>query len=346
MTPLERVLTTLGHGEADRVPFFLPVTMHGARELGLSIRDYFSDAASVVEGQLRMQRRYGHDFLLPFLYAGAEVEAFGGDVVFGDDGPPSSGAPPIRRPEQIDTLEPPDPLECPSLVRVLEITRALAERSAGEIPLVGAVIGPFSLPVMQMGFEAWLRLTYEDRDRFWRLMAINEEFCVRWANLQVAAGATAVAMYDPVSSPTITAPDVARETGLVVAKRVLSRLNSAGAIHLASGRGLPILDDLVGTGAAMISASAEEDLAELKARAAGKVALIGNLNGLEMRRWSAADAEQAVKAALAAAGPGGGFILSDNHGEIPWQVPESTLEAIADAVREWGRFPMTWAVDG
>jgi len=50
MKSLERVLTTLSHREPDRVPLFLLVTMHGAKELGLSIREYFSKAEYVVEG--------------------------------------------------------------------------------------------------------------------------------------------------------------------------------------------------------------------------------------------------------------------------------------------------------
>jgi len=37
MTSMERVLTTLSHKEPDRVPLFLLATMHGAKELGLSI---------------------------------------------------------------------------------------------------------------------------------------------------------------------------------------------------------------------------------------------------------------------------------------------------------------------
>lgn len=41
-------------------------------------------------------------------------------------------------------------------------------------------------------------------------------------------------------------------------------------------------------------------------------------------------------------GNGGGFILSDNHGEIPWQVPDEVLMAISEAVHKWGRYPLTW----
>ncbi|HSO82907.1 MAG TPA: methylcobamide--CoM methyltransferase MtbA, partial [Thiocapsa sp.] len=41
-----------------------------------------------------------------------------------------------------------------------------------------------------------------------------------------------------------------------------------------------------------------------------------------------------------ASGHGGGFILSDNHGEIPYQVPEDTLLAISEAVHRWGTYPL------
>ena len=65
--------------------------------------------------------------------------------------------------------------------------------------------------------------------------------------------------------------------------------------------------------------------------AAGKLTLLGNLNGVTMRRWTAEQAEAEVKAAIAAAAPGGGFILADNHGEIPFQVPDEVLHAIGAA---------------
>ena len=218
----------------------------------------------------------------------------------------------------------------------------LAEAAAGEVPVVGLALSPFSLPIMQLGFERYLQLTYGEPELFWRLMAVNEEFCVRWANAQFAAGATAVAYYDPVSSPTITAPATFATTGLLIARRTLARFDGPAVLHLASGRCLPILDELATTGAAGLGVCAEEDLGEIKARAGRRLALVGNLNGIEMRGWSPGEAEAKVKAAIRAGGPGGGFILSDNHGEIPWQVAGETLDAIADAVDRWGRYPLEW----
>jgi uroporphyrinogen decarboxylase len=114
---------------------------------------------------------------------------------------------------------------------------------------------------------------------------------------------------------------------------------------MASGRCLPIVADIADTGTAVVGVSMLEDLGELKAAAAKRVSLLGNLNGIEMRRWTPQDAAAHVKRAIAQAGRGGGFVLADNHGEIPWQVPEEVLLAIGDAVEKWGRYPLDWVND-
>ena len=80
MTSMERVLTTLSHKEPDRVPLFLLLTMHGAKELGISIKDYFSKGEYVTEGQIRLQKKYDNDCYYPFFYAPLEIEAFGGEL--------------------------------------------------------------------------------------------------------------------------------------------------------------------------------------------------------------------------------------------------------------------------
>ena len=342
MTSLQRVLTTLGHKEPDRVPFFLLATMHGARELGLSIQDYFATSENVVEGQLRMRRKYGHDCLSAFSYAALEVEAWGGEVVFREDGPPNAGEPMIGRPQEILHLVPPRIEDSDCLTRTLRTIQQLKATSGEEVLIVGVVMSPFSLPVMQMGFAAYLDLVHENPVAFEQLMRVNEEFCVAWANAQLQAGATAICYFDPVSSPTMVPRPLYLRTGFPVATRTLARIQGPTVTHFASGRCLPIALDVAQTGTVAVGVSADEDLAELKIACQGGLSLIGNLNGISMRHWSAAQAEAAVKEAIARAGRGGGFILSDNHGEIPWQVPEEVLLAISEAVRKWGRYPLDW----
>jgi len=345
MNSMQRTLTTLGQQEPDRVPLFLLTTMHGARELDVSIEEYFSSSQNVVEGQMRLLKKYRTDCLYPFFYAPIETEAWGGEVTYLPDGPPNTGIPIIHRAENIDTLEAPKVNDAACLQKVLKTTSELKSLVGNTVPIIGVAVSPFSLPVMQMGFESYIQLIYEQPDRFERLMKINEAFCVEWANAQIAAGATAICYFDPISSPTNIPRELYLKTGQQIAKRTLAQINGPTATHLASGRSLQIMSDIADTGTALVGVSALEDLAELKASTNQRVSLLGNLNGIEMRRWTAEQAEAEVKKAIAGAARGGGFILGDNHGEIPWQVPDEVLLAISDAVHCWGRYPLDWIDD-
>lgn len=341
MTSMERTLATLGHREPDRVPLFLLLSMQGARETGTSLKEYYGSPESVFEGQTRLLRKYGHDCLYSFHYAALEYEAFGGEVIFLEDGPPNSGEPVFKKREDIFAAEPPRVADCPGLRRVLEATRLLKEASAGEVPLIGVVMSPFSLPVMQLGFEAYLDLLTSDRPAFDRLMRVNEAFCAEWANAQLAAGATAICYFDPVSSSSAITREEYRETGWPVARRMIkTAIAGPAATHFASGRALPVIDLVAETGTPILGVGSEEDLSALKEKARGKLTLLGNLNGIAMRSWTKEEAARKVRAAIAAGAPGGGFILSDGHGEIPWQVPDGILMTIAEAAREYGRYPL------
>lgn len=339
-SPLQRVLTSLGHQEPDRVPFFLLLTMHGAKELGLGIRDYFSRAEHVVEGQLRLQRKYRHDCIYSFFHAPLEIQAWGGEVLFCDDGPPNSGTPPLSNSPSLLSVEAPDPLACRCLQPVLEAQQRLKESVGDQLPIIGVVMSPFSLPVMQLGFDQYLNLIYENPDRFQHLMRINTQFCVSWANAQLAAGANVICYFDPVSSTSIIPPELYQKTGYQVARETLARIKGPTATHLASGRCLGIADLLSATGTAAVGVSVDESLQELKAAFGGKLTLVGNLNGIAMRGWDRQTARQEVQKAIQAAAPGGGYILSDNHGEIPFQVPDEVLLAISEAVEQFGRYPV------
>ncbi|UUX92501.1 uroporphyrinogen decarboxylase family protein [Methanoplanus endosymbiosus] len=340
MTPMQRTLKTMEFCEPDRVPLFLLLTMHGAKELGLSIKNYFSEPEYVAEGQVRLQKKFGSDCYFGFTYAALEAEAWGSDVIFIDNGPPNAGRPVIREPEDIEKIQVPEISECPCLQNTLSIVERLNKAADGNIPVISAAVSPFSLPVMQMGFEGYLDLIYSGSPLFDKLMKKNEQFCISWANALFDAGATAVAYFDPLASPDIIDSELFRRTGLLTAKRVISKVKGPMAMHLASGRALPAIGDISETGCTGVAVSAFDDLAAVKEACYGKITVMGNLNGVEMRRWTDDVAEAKVKEAISAAGHGGGFILTDNHGEIPYQVPDSVLYAIGKAVRKWGQYPL------
>lgn len=338
MSSMDRVLTTLGHEEPDRVPYFLLLTGHGANLLGMHPKKYFSNGEYVAEAQLKMQKTYGHDCLYPFFYASLELEAWGGSSIFYDDAPPNAGKPIINDFEQIESLDTPDVSEFSEFDQALKAISILHDRVGSDIPIIGVVMSPFSLPVMQMGFDRYFDLIYEDRERFDQLMKLNEEFCINWANSQLEAGATAICYFDPVSSSTIIPRDIYLETGLMVAQKTLSKIKGPTATHFASGSSLPIIEDVAKTGTSAVGVSTFEDLGKLKEKSKGKISLIGNLNAIEMIRWTPEQTDSIVKDSIEKAAAGGGYILSDNHGEISWPVSHQRLLDIGKAVRKYSNY--------
>ncbi|MCE1254278.1 MAG: uroporphyrinogen decarboxylase family protein [Anaerolineae bacterium] len=342
LTSLDRIQITLNHQEADRVPFLLPAIMQGARELGLTIHDYFLKAENVIEGQYRIRQKLGHDAVIGFFYAALEMEAWGGETIFTEYGPPNSGTIIINKPEDILNLQSPKIKESARLHEVIKTIQGLKERVGHEAPVIGCVVSPFSLPVMQMGFDRYFDLLYERPDLFERLMQLNEEFCVEWANTQLEAGASVISYFDPVSSPTIIPKELYLKTGFKVAKRTISRIKGNVMTGFASGRCLPIIDEVVQTGSIAVGSGFLEDLHTVKMACKNRLVLMGDLNPIDMRCWDEKEVESRIKKSIAGAGPGGGFILTDMHGEIPWQVSDETLLQISDAVRRWGQYPLRW----
>lgn len=340
MTSAERLLTTLGGGIPDRVPYFLPVTMHGALEVGVPLDEYYRSGALVAEGQLRLRAKYRDDVLYPFFYGALEVAAFGGEVEFFADGPPNAVGPLLTDPAQIRDLVAPDVRHSDVLRAPLEALRITSDAVAGEALTVGVIMSPFSMPVMQVGFAEYLALLYEQPDLARQLLAINADFAIEWANAQLAAGADAIGYFDPVASPTVLPADMFATFGRPLLRQCLAAIAGPCAGLLASGLSMPLVDDLADAAAVIVEVSSDEDVAEVKAAAGGRLTVMGNLNGIEMRRWTPTEAHAITRDLIREAAPGGGFILSDTHGEIPLQVPEDVLLAISDAVAEFGHYPI------
>lgn len=337
---MQRVVAALSHREADRVPVILTLTLHGAKELGLSIKEYFSSADNVFEGQKRLLEKFGGDAYIGFFHAPLEIAAFGGEVIYVDDGPPNSGEPFLKNRQDIKNMQIPDVRTNKDLAMPLELIRRLKSIATDTVPIGGVIMSPFSLPVMQMGFDKYLELIYEDRELFWLLMEKNFIFCQKWAEAQIAAGATVLFYFDPVSSPTIIPPQLYRETGHLIAKRFIPLLKAGIITHLASGICAPILPELMQTGTIGLGLSSSEDIGEIKLQCKDKLCLFGNLNGIEMRNWDVKTTQNKVREIIRKAAPGGGLVICDHHGELPWQISDETIYAISEAARIWGTYPI------
>ncbi|MCL5263965.1 MAG: uroporphyrinogen decarboxylase family protein [Chloroflexi bacterium] len=337
MTSLERVSTALRPGIPDAVPVFLESSTLGAREVGLSLPEYYRRAENVAEGQLRFAERFGSDSVSSFFYAGRDAEAFGAEVIFRESGPPNMGTPIISDLAAIDSLEAPDPARATPLQEVLRCTRILADRSRGRWPVVGQIIGPLSLPILLMGLGPWMELVlFGDRARRNRLIRVTSKFCVAWANALLAAGVDIIALDEPMASSAMLTREQAVRLVLPIVQRVVRRIQGQ-VIYWSIGPIQQVADLIPDTGVRALSTDPKDDLRGVKRLVSGRIAVIGGLNDLAMLTWTRAEAEAAVREAIGSAASGGGFILS-NQNDIPFSVEDEMLLAVAEAARKWGQY--------
>ena len=345
MTSMERFVASLLLKTPDKVPLCLFFSSYGAKEQQLSIKEYFKQPELVAKTQLHLQQKYKTDCLYTFSYAPLEIEAFGGEVLFSQDGTPNAGEPIIKNDLDINNLELPKISQTPCLLRTLEVTSKLKIAVKETVPIIGVVMSPFSLPIMQMGFENYLNLLYLNKPYFLKLMHKNIEFCTAWANAQLKAGATTIFYFDPLSSGDFITRNLFLSTGYKVAQKTLSYINGFYGVNTASAKVTAILEDLINLEAKYVSFSTNDDIVSIKQAAAKRICLVGNLNGIKMVNWSEAEIVSNVKSVIKHAGRDGGLMLAESHGEIPWQVSEKVLLGISAAVEEFGRYPLTWCND-
>jgi uroporphyrinogen decarboxylase len=341
-TSMERVLTAMDMREPDKVPFFLMCTHYCAKFLNLSVKSYFSKAENVAKGQLMLLEKFNNDCLNPYYSAAHDFEAFGGEIVFNEEGPPNAGEPIIKNFDDILKLQPPDVKNSKSLRKALETISILKNEVGSSVPIGGGVVSPFTLPILQMGFNKYIELIYEKPELVEHLIKINEKFCVEWANMQLRAGATFITLIDSMSVSSIIPKNIYLNTGFPSAKRTVASINSNVAIATSSASSASIMEEIIECGIKAILVSHTDDIVEVKKKVGQRATLLGNLNGIEMCNWTTNEVESNIKDVIRKAGVGGGFILCDSLGDIPYQLSEDILYEICESVNKWGRYPLSW----
>lgn len=325
----------------DRVPIVCNLLDQGAKELGISLREYYSRGELVAEGQLRMRDKYGYDTLLGMFYSALEAEIFGcHNIVYADDGPPNVGHLVIRTPEDIKKLHLPDDLHShPRFRELAACIGILKKESAGRWPVLGVVTASFSLPAMLMGIGQWMDL-FLNGDPGLRDLLLERcsQFCSRQITALREAGADLIVYVDPVASATIIPPHKSRQLALPWVIKDLELHGPAGVVFFNGGGKInPILADLQSnTGIGAYYLNPFDDIAEAR-RILGPQALIaGSINDIRLLDWSPEEIDLEVERIMAAGKQGGGFIFGTLL--MPFRIPEENIRAMVDAAVRHGSY--------
>ena len=338
MNSVDRILKTLCYQETEIVPVLPVLLLQGAKELNLSIPEYFSKAENIIEGQIRLLDKYGHDGVYGFPHVVEDIEAFGGELLYFESGPPSVGKMAWGSWNDIEKRKLPSYTSSPTMLKTLKTLEALANRFKGQKLIVGAAIAPFSLPSMLIGTEPWFELLWEDeliREPIMnKVLGITRDFCISWANAQLKAGADVVVLADGIASATCIMREQFERYALPVIKETLHAIQGT-VVYEPVGHIEPFADLLPQIGASAVILECKDDIEKCKKTLYSKMGIIGNLNNIEIIRWNKETTLQKSLQLLDKVAPGGGFILSTQGPEIPWDTPEENIHAIVESVKIW-----------
>lgn len=335
MTGMERLQKLLSGQKPDRVPVNLNLLDQGAKELGVSLREYYARGELVAEAQLRMREKYGYDTLLGMFYSALDAELMGcRNLIYADDGPPNVGHLVIQAPDDIKQLQSSNDLDShPRFCELATCISTLKKEAKGQWPVLGVVTASFTLPAMLMGVGAWLDLMLNgDSGLRERLLTECSTFVTRKILALREAGADLIVYVNPLASATFITPTKFRQLALPWILNDLKITGPDGIIFFNGGGKInPILADVkehTGIGAYYLNPF--DDIVEARKILGPQPLIAGAINDIKLLDWTPDEVEQEVARIMQAGNQAGNFIFGTLL--MPYRIPEENIRALMNAV--------------
>jgi uroporphyrinogen decarboxylase len=335
-------LAAAAAGEAcDRIPVFCNLLDQGAKELGMSLEDYFSNGEYVAEAQLRMREKYGYDNIWSLFYVGKEAELLGcRGIRFAKDGPPNVEDFVIKTYEDIAALQVPDDLAShPAFEESFKCLRILKAEVGGKYPICAYITASMTLPALLMGMDKWMELLLlgpvDVRDE---LLTKCSEFFRKEISAYRNAGADVLVYSNPFGSTDTIPMKMFEEVSLPWMQRDLEPAGTDGVVYYCgSSRFNKVIDRVIERlGIGVYYLSPLDDIAEAKKIIAGRALCAGVINDIKLVDWSKEEIRKEVKRMIDAGMPGGKFFFGTLV--MPYGIPDENIKAMLDAAYELGSY--------
>jgi uroporphyrinogen decarboxylase len=340
MTPREILTAAVTGQPAPRIPIFCNLLDQGARELGLSQKEYYAKGENVAEGQLRMRARYGYDCVWSLFYIGKKAELLGNrEVLFDDDGSPNVSDYVIKDYDDIAKLEVPEDITAhPAWEESAKCLSILRDEVGTTHPICANVTASTTLPVLLMGMEKWMELLImgptDLRDELLRKCS---DFFRQEVAAYRAAGANVLVYSSPFGSTYFVGMKRFQELCVPWMKRDLEPGGVDGIVYFcALAPYTNIIEQIraeLGIGAYLLSPL--DDLTKAKAIIGHEGLTCGVIDDIKMIRWTPEETRAEVKRLCDIGKPGGHFLFGTAI--MPLAIPEVNIKAMVEAAFEYGR---------
>ncbi len=269
--------------------------------------------------------------LLTAMDLSAEAEAFGAEIRLADDEIPTVLGRLITSEQQIQSMRIPQPGEKRTLVH-LDAARKLVQASTGK-PVLGGMIGPFSLAGRLYGVSEILEATATEPDLAERVLEKTTKFLIEYSRAFREVGASGVIIAEPTAG-LLSPKSLARYSAPYI-KRIVEQTQTDLFIPILHNCGAKFahLEKTLESGAIIYHFGAFMDLPRALDYVDDTIVLGGNIDPAGVFfNGKPEDVRIAVRDLLDKVGPRKNFILSSGC-DIP---PGTSLENL-EAFYEEGR---------
>jgi MtaA/CmuA family methyltransferase len=347
MTSYERYLAVCELREPDRVPVSPLIMTFAARLVDIPYGDYCRYGELLAQAQLACIRRFGYDSVNVTSDAVREAEAVGAPVFWQEDEVPGASEEPfIKGREDFKQLRLPDPLGDNRMHEQINALKILRRELGDDEVVYGWVEAPFQESAMLRNINYFMVDIIQEPALIHQLMRFSLEMELAFGLAQIEAGARFIGVGDAVAS--LTSPRHYEEFNFPYVAELIAGLKKAGARvkYHACGNTKALLPLFAQLEADIINLDTLVDLAEAKRLLGHKMCLKGNFDPTRILLQGDPEAvTTAARQSIQAGGQDGGFILSPGC-ELPRDTPPENLEALVEAAKTYGRYPLDEEVTG
>jgi len=340
-TSMDRLVAAINGEVIDHIPVFCNLLDQGAKEMGLSIEEYFSNGEHVAEAQLKMLKKFGHDNVWSLFYVGKEAELFGCNKIrFAKDGPPNVEDFVIKSYDDIEKLKVPDDISThPAFAETAKCLEVLKREVGGKVPICAYLTGSMSLPAILMGMENWIELLmigpHDVRDQ---LLEKCSDFFRKEIEAYRKAGADVLVYSNPYGSTDIIPMKMFDELSFKWMKRDLEPGGLNGVVYYVGGARLNSVAEKVieEIGIGVFYPSPLEDISDSMQLIDNRALCAGVINDIKLIDWTPEEVRSEVKR-IVQSGLSVGHKFFFGTVVMPYGIPEENIKTMIDAAKEYGR---------
>ncbi len=342
LTAIERSKLLSEGKEVDRISCCIDTGETLAPMIGVPVKDYYHSSDRMLELEEYIYETFHSDGAGISTTLRGMAEAMGTKLRYFDHNIAQVETTAISSLDEVDKLKPVDIDKDGRLPIILDGLKKVKASLGDKVPVSGTVTGPFTIAAMVVGTERLLIGMVKQPEKVHQLMNLitenNEKLIARMLELGIGIG-----FADPVSTTSIIREKQYCEFSLPYFQRNVDfiKKNGGGAgLHIC-GKSKKLWPYLNETGIGCFGLDNIEDLTDAKEILGPHMGIQGNVPPVEVLRYGTVyDVLRSSRECIRKAWDSPcGFTLTSGC-QTPMDTPAENLQALMDAARIFGRYPM------